>query len=70
MKYIAIEWPEIQDYMSRKDFKEGSYFDSTKNVWLIPEVWLDPYTDLSDEELKEEFEYWNGGEGDLDDALG
>lgn len=68
MKYIAIEWPEIQDYMSRRDFKENSYFDPTKNVWLIPEAWLDPYADLSDEELKEEFEYWCGG--DLDDAMG
>lgn len=68
MKYIAIECPEIQDYMSRRDFKENSYFDPPKNVWLIPEAWLDPYADLSDEELKEEFKYWC--RGDLDDAMG
>lgn len=72
MKYIVIEWPEIQDYMFREDFRENSYFDPAKNVWLIPEVWIDPYAELSDEELKEEFEeQWYGCDiGDLDDALG
>lgn len=71
MKYIVIEWPEIQDYMFREDFRESSYFDPVKNVWLIPEAWLDPYAGLSDEELKEEFEeQWYGCDiGDLEDTL-
>ena len=72
MKYIVIEWPEIQDYMERPDYPEECYFDPVKNVWLIPETWIDPYADLSDEELKEEFEeQWYGCDiGDLDDAMG
>ena len=57
MKYIVIEWPEIQDYMKRPDYPEDSYFDPVKNVWLIPETWKeDPYANLSDKELKEIFE--------------
>ena len=72
MKYIVIEWPEIQDYMERPDYPEECYIDPVKNVWLIPETWIDPYAGLSDEELKEEFEeQWYGCDiGDLDDALG
>lgn len=50
MKYIAVEWPEIQDYMMRADYSEKSYFDPIKNTWLIPEDWLD-------EELDEEPEF-------------
>lgn len=40
MKYVAVEWPEIQDYMMRPDYPEESYFDPIKNTWLIPEDWL------------------------------
>ena len=65
MKYIAVEWPDIQDYMPRLDFKEKCYFDPSKNTWLIPEEWLDPYCDLSDEELKEVFEDMEADSTDL-----
>lgn len=63
MKYIKIEWPEIQDYMEHEDYKEECYFDSTKNVWFIPEDWLETYSYWDDTES------W-GDIGDLDDAMG
>lgn len=39
MKYIKVDWPEIQDYMERPDYSESVYFDPLKNCWFIPEVW-------------------------------
>ena len=57
MKYIKIEWPEIQDYMLRPDWREEHYYDSSHDVWFIPENWL--------EEDSEEF-----FGGDLEDAMG
>ena len=39
MKYVKVEWPEIQDYMGNEDFKEECFFDPEKNVWFIPEWW-------------------------------
>ena len=39
MKYIKVEWPEIQDYMEIENFQEECYFDPNKNVWFIPEWW-------------------------------
>ena len=37
MKYIRIEWPEIQFYMDRPDYREECCFDPDKNCWFIPE---------------------------------
>ena len=39
MKYVKVEWPEIQDYMDNPDYPEESYFDPQKNCWFIPEWW-------------------------------
>lgn len=58
MRYIAITWPEIQDYMTRSDYYDEVYYNSNKDVYFIPEYW----------ELEEEYQ---GGEiGNLEDALG
>ena len=27
MKYIKVEWPEIQDYMSNPEYNNECYFD-------------------------------------------
>ena len=51
MKYIKVEWPEIQDYMERSDYKEEVYFDPNKNCWFIPENWDPSYLEL--QEIKE-----------------
>lgn len=59
MKYIKVEWPEIQDYMDSPDYLEECYFDPNKNCWFIPEWWE------SEKELEDEF---NGD--DLEDAMG
>lgn len=40
MKYIALEWPEIQDYMGRQDYGLLSYYDPQKDVYFIPENWF------------------------------
>lgn len=57
MKYVKIEWPEIQYYMGNPEYNEECYFDPRKNCWFIPEDW-DP-------------NYFEGGEiGDLEDAMG
>ena len=61
MKYIKVEWPDIQDYMNRPDWKEGHYYDSSNDAWFIPETW--------EEELDEQFEDPDGI-GDLEDAMG
>ena len=47
MKYIKVEWPEIQDYMlygqmNVVDSDSYIYFDPTNNCWFVPEDW-DPY---------------------------
>ena len=47
MKYIAVTWPDIQDYMlygemNVVDSSSKIYFDPNKNVWFVPEDW-DPY---------------------------
>lgn len=39
MKYILVEWPEIQDYMDNPDYPDKCYFDPDKNVWFVPEIW-------------------------------
>lgn len=58
MKYIKVEWPEIQDYMDNPDYDKDCYFDSNKNVWFIPDIWEPDYLGLG------------GDIGDLEDALG
>lgn len=66
MKYIVVDWPEIQSYMDRPDYKEECLFDPNKNLWAIPETW--------EEELGEqEVNYWDfdgPSIGDLEDAMG
>lgn len=39
MKYIKVEWPDIQDYMNNPEYPEECFFDPKKNVWFIPEWW-------------------------------
>lgn len=41
MKYVKVEWPEIQDYMLRYDYPEDSFYDPVHNVWFIPETWVE-----------------------------
>lgn len=60
MKYIRVEWPNIQEYMNHPDWKEGHYYDSHRDSWFIPEDWEDWEKDPE-----------SGGDiGDLEDALG
>ena len=51
MRYIKVEWPEIQDYMDNPNYPEECYYDSQKNCWFIPEEWDSDYLEL--QELKE-----------------
>ena len=47
--------------MAHPFWKEQHYYDPTKDIWFIPEDWLE----WSDND------YYEGGEiGDLEDALG
>ena len=39
MKYIKVEWPEIQDYIEHPDYSKECYFDPDKNCWFVPEQW-------------------------------
>ena len=55
MRYVKVEWPEIQDYMELPGFQEEIGFDPEKNVWFIPENWEPCDLELS---------------GDLEDAMG
>ena len=43
MKYIKVEWPEIQEYMGNPDYPEKCYFDPQKNCWFVPETWDPDY---------------------------
>lgn len=38
-KYLAVGWPEIQEYMDHPDYPEECYFDPKKDTWFIPESW-------------------------------
>ena len=63
MKYIKVEWPEIQDYLlygqnNIVDYDSYYYFDPIKNCWFVPEDW-----ELCDSGLR-------GNVGDLKDAMG
>ena len=43
MKYIRVEWPDIQEYMDKPYYPEDVYFDPKKNVWFVPEEYEIPY---------------------------
>lgn len=36
-KYVAFPWPDYQEYMGEDWFRDESYYDSHKDVYLIPE---------------------------------
>ena len=61
MKYIAVKWPEIQDYMNHPDYPEKCFYDSNKDIYFIPEDW--EYYVISED-------YLGGDIGDLEDAMG
>lgn len=67
IKYILVEWPEIQDYMNREDYGIDSYYDSEKDVYFIPEDWE---LDCRESYYDDTEEYWGGDIGDLNDAMG
>lgn len=66
MKYVKVEWPEIQDYMSNPEYNEECYFDPRKNCWFIPDTW-EPDIQCEEPELgtKEYFDLY-----DCYDAIG
>lgn len=35
-KYIALSWPDYQEYMEEEWFREESYYDNNRSVYLIP----------------------------------
>jgi len=37
MKYVKVEWPEIQDYMLNPRYREEVSYDINKNCWFVPE---------------------------------
>ena len=39
-KYIAVEWPDIQDFMDNPKWKDVG-FDPNKNIWFVPEDLLE-----------------------------
>lgn len=34
--YVALPWPEYQDYMAEDWFIKESYYDSKQDTYLIP----------------------------------
>ena len=72
MKFIKVEWPEVQDYMMNPDFYTECYFDPAKNCWFVPESWdteideldCNPYAHMTDEEYAEYEAYMDGLAGD------
>ena len=82
MKYILVDWPEIQFYMGHPNYRREVYYDSEKGVWFVPETWED-IVPISKEEFiaqgYDEEDYcaescfeneFDGDIGNLDDALG
>lgn len=65
MKYILVNWPDIQDYMGHPDYDKDCYHDPDKDVWFIPEEWEDLCPN-------EDYDAFGIGPdiGDLDDAMG
>ena len=51
MKYIRVDWPEIQDYMHHPGYPDEVGFDSKKNCWFIPEEWEEHFEYNTYEEL-------------------
>ena len=51
MKYVKVEWPDIQEYMEHEGYPEECGFDPVTNVWFIPEDWDPDYLELK--EVKE-----------------
>ena len=76
MKYVKVEWPEIQDYMDNPNYPEECYFDPKKNCWFIPEDWEQDYLELKEVKeiiikyLMEDYSELGGDIGDLKDAMG
>jgi len=75
MKYIKVGWPEIQDYMDKKDYNENVYYDPRRDCWFIPEIWGETDSEYiarleREDEEKALEEYYGGDIGDLEDALG
>ena len=62
MRYVKVEWPEIQNYMDNPEYPEECFFAPEKNVWFIPDWWE------TEKELEDEFS--GGNIGDLEDAMG
>ena len=47
MKYIKVEWPEIQEYMFNPGYPDDCYYDPSKNCWFIPEDWKEPWIEFN-----------------------
>ena len=65
-KYVKLEWPEIQEYMTHPNYHEECYFDPSKDAWFIPVEWIDEI----DEEDEEDWMIDGPSIGDLEDAMG
>ena len=37
MKYIKVNWPEIQNYMMNPKYSEEVSYDPLKDCWFVPE---------------------------------
>jgi len=76
MKYIKVEWPEIQEYMDNPEYPEECFFDPNKTVWFIPEDWDQDYLELKEvkenvfKSLMDDYSELGGDIGDLEDAIG
>lgn len=35
--YIAVSWPEVQDFMEHPRYYEEVCFDPNKNLWFLPQ---------------------------------
>ena len=49
MKYIKVDWPDVQEFMTNPNWNEECYFDPIKNAWFIPEDWDEDTCDAIDE---------------------
>lgn len=49
MKYIKVEWPEIQDYMLNPRYFEEVSYDPQKNCWFVPEDMEEYKTNLEND---------------------
>lgn len=37
MKYVRLDWPEIQVYMGHPDYSEEVGYDPVLDAWFVPE---------------------------------